>query len=165
MAATSARAKRSSLPSSHGGEDKTIQERGRHPHDGRCLVRPPGRRRSCAAGGAGGTTGAADLRTARPSPVRETGSHTPLGGRRQHWRRHQSQRNGAATRLAYRPKELGAARDRTMAQPAVHLHEAGNHPSPPPNAGGRSGKECRLHGHPEEVDNDGRLKDEPGRHG
>jgi hypothetical protein len=50
-----------------------------------------------------------------------------------------------------------------MAQPAVHLHEAGNHP-PPSNAGGRSGKERRLHGHPAEVGDDGRLKDEAGRH-
>jgi hypothetical protein len=33
----------------------------------------------------------------------------------------------------------------------------------PPNAGGRSGKERRLHGHPAEVGDDGRLKDEAGR--
>jgi hypothetical protein len=32
MAAASAHAKRSSLPSSYGSEDKTIQKRGRHPH-------------------------------------------------------------------------------------------------------------------------------------
>jgi hypothetical protein len=32
MAAASACAKRSSLPSSYRSEDKTIQERGRHPH-------------------------------------------------------------------------------------------------------------------------------------
>jgi hypothetical protein len=48
MMAASARAKRSSLPSSYGSEDKTIQERGRHPHSVRRLVRPPGRRRSSA---------------------------------------------------------------------------------------------------------------------
>jgi hypothetical protein len=41
MMAASARAKRSSLPSSYGSEDKTIQERGRHPHGVRRLVRPP----------------------------------------------------------------------------------------------------------------------------
>jgi hypothetical protein len=40
MAAASARAKRSSLPSPHGSEDKTIQERGRHPRGVRHLVRP-----------------------------------------------------------------------------------------------------------------------------
>jgi hypothetical protein len=42
MAATSVRAKRSSPPSSYGGEDKTIQERGRHLHGVQRLVRPPG---------------------------------------------------------------------------------------------------------------------------
>jgi hypothetical protein len=41
-AAASARAKRSSLPYSHGSEDKTIQERTRHPHGVRRLVQPPG---------------------------------------------------------------------------------------------------------------------------
>jgi hypothetical protein len=41
MMAASARAKRSSLPSSYGSEDKTIQECGRHPHGVRRLVRPP----------------------------------------------------------------------------------------------------------------------------
>jgi hypothetical protein len=131
------------------------------------LYDPPGWRWSSAAGGAGGATNAADLRMARPSPVLRTGSHALLGGRRRHCRwhqSHQSQGDGATARLASRPKELGATRDRAVAQPAVHLHEAGNHPSPP-NAGGRSGKECRLHGHPAEVDNDGRLKDEAGRHG
>jgi hypothetical protein len=43
---------------------------------------------------------------------------------------HQSQRDGATTRLASHPKELGGARDGAAAQPAVHLHEAGEHPSP-----------------------------------
>jgi hypothetical protein len=41
MMAASARAKRSSLPSSYGSEDKTIQECGHHPHGIRRLVRPP----------------------------------------------------------------------------------------------------------------------------
>jgi hypothetical protein len=61
-----------------------------------------------ASGGAGGAAGAADLRTARPSPVRWTGSHAPLGSGRQRWRQHrsrQSQRDGAAARLASHPKE------------------------------------------------------------
>jgi hypothetical protein len=62
--ATSARAKRSSLPSSYEGEDKTIQERGRHPHGVRRLVRPPVRRRGSAAGDVGDTTG----RGRKPSP-------------------------------------------------------------------------------------------------
>jgi hypothetical protein len=76
-AAASAHAKRSSLPSSHGSEDKTIQERGRHPHGVRRLVQPPGRCRSNAAGGAGDTVDVVDLRTMRPSPVRWTDSRAP----------------------------------------------------------------------------------------
>jgi hypothetical protein len=54
-AATSARAKRSSPSSPYGGEDKTIQERGRPLHGARRLVRPPPppRCRSSAAGGTG----------------------------------------------------------------------------------------------------------------
>jgi hypothetical protein len=80
---TPAHAKRSSPPSSCGGEDKTIQECGRHLHGVRRLVQPPRKRRNSVAGGAGDTTGMADLRTARPSPVRWMDSHTPLGGRRQ----------------------------------------------------------------------------------
>jgi hypothetical protein len=85
------------------------------------------------AGGAGGAADAADLRTARPSPVRRTGSHAPLGGGKRRWRRrriHQIQRDGAVARLASHPKDLGGARDGAVAQPAVHLHKAGEHPSP-----------------------------------
>jgi hypothetical protein len=52
-AATIVRTKRSSLPSSYRGEDKTIQERDRHLHNVRRLVRPPGRHRNCAAGARG----------------------------------------------------------------------------------------------------------------
>jgi hypothetical protein len=74
-AAASVRAKRSSVPSSYGSEDKTIQERGRRPHGIRCLVRPPGRCRNSAAGGEGDAMDVADLRTARPSPVRWMDSH------------------------------------------------------------------------------------------
>jgi hypothetical protein len=44
-------ARRPSPPSSYGGEDKTIQERGRHPHGVRRLVRPPGRRWSSVSCG------------------------------------------------------------------------------------------------------------------
>jgi hypothetical protein len=50
MAAASARAERSSPPPSYGGEDKTIQERDLHLRSVRRLIRPPGRRRSSAAG-------------------------------------------------------------------------------------------------------------------
>jgi hypothetical protein len=72
-AAASAHAKRSSLLSSlRGSEDKTIQERGRRPRGVQCLVRPPG-----AAAGAGEAMDVADLRMARPSPMRWTGSHAP----------------------------------------------------------------------------------------
>jgi hypothetical protein len=73
-AATSARAKRSSPPSSYGGVDKTIQECGHHLHGVRRLVRPLERHQSSVAGGAGDATDAADLRTARPSSVRWTDS-------------------------------------------------------------------------------------------
>ena len=68
-AASSPRAERSSPPSSYGGEDKTIQERDRHLHGVRRLVRPSGRHRNSAAGGMGDATDVADLRTARPSLV------------------------------------------------------------------------------------------------
>jgi hypothetical protein len=76
--AITARAKRSSPPSSYGGEDKTIQEHGCHLHGVRRLVRPPGRCRNSAAGGAGDATDVVDLSTARPSPVWLTDSHAPL---------------------------------------------------------------------------------------
>jgi hypothetical protein len=82
MAAASPRAERSSPPSSYGGEDKTIQERGRYCRGVRRLIQPPGRRQSSAAGCAGNATDAVDLRTARPSPVRRTNSHAPFGGGR-----------------------------------------------------------------------------------
>jgi hypothetical protein len=85
----SARAERSSPLSSCGSEDKTIQERGRHLHGIRRLVQPPGGIET-AWPAARDATGAADLRTARPSPVRWTDSHTPLDGGRQRWKRHQS---------------------------------------------------------------------------
>jgi hypothetical protein len=38
---------------------------------------PPGRRRSSAAGNMGEAVDVADLRTARPSPMRWTDSHAP----------------------------------------------------------------------------------------
>jgi hypothetical protein len=44
------------------------------------LYNPLGRRRNSVAGGAGDATGAMDLRTVRPSPVRWTDSHAPLDG-------------------------------------------------------------------------------------
>jgi hypothetical protein len=109
--AITVRTKRSSLPSSYGGEDKTIQERGRHLHSVRRLVRPPGRRRNSATSSVGDATDVADLRTARPSPVRWTDNHAPISGGRQRRRRHQShqsQRDGATARLASHPKILGA---------------------------------------------------------
>jgi hypothetical protein len=80
----SARAERSSPPSSYEGEDNTIQERDRHLRGVRRLVRLPRRRRSSAADCAGNAMDAADLRTARPSPVRWTDSRAPLGGGRRH---------------------------------------------------------------------------------
>jgi hypothetical protein len=84
------------------------------------LYDPPGSVRAAWPAVAGGAAGAADLRTARLSPVRWTGSHAPLGGGRQRWRRHQShqsQRDGAAARLASHPKELGARGMETWLSP------------------------------------------------
>jgi hypothetical protein len=63
------------------------------------------------AGGAGGAAGAVDIRTARSSPLRWTGSHSPLGNGKRRWRRHrshQSQKYGAAAQIASHPKEVGA---------------------------------------------------------
>jgi hypothetical protein len=115
------------------------------------------RRRNSAAG-------AVDLRTARPSPVRWTGSHALLGSGRRRWRQHRghrSQRDGAVARLASHLKELGArgmdpwlSPLSTFTRLVIIL---------PRDAGGRRGKESRLHGHPVEVGDDGRLKDEAGR--
>ena len=58
--------------STNRSEDKTIQERRRHPHGVRRLVRPPS-----AASGVGEAMDVADPRTARPSPVRWTDSRAP----------------------------------------------------------------------------------------
>jgi hypothetical protein len=101
--------KKPSPPPSYGGDDKTIQAkefeaRGPHLHD-------IGAAWPALASGVGDVAGAADLRTTRPSPVRWTGGHAPLDSGRRRWRRHrshQSQRDGAAARLASHPKELGA---------------------------------------------------------
>jgi hypothetical protein len=98
--AASAREERSSPPSSYGGEDKTIQERDCHLRGVRRLLRPPGRRRSSAAGCAGNATDAADLRMARSSPVRWTDSRAPLGGGRRRCRRHQSHPSQGARHAA-----------------------------------------------------------------
>jgi hypothetical protein len=99
-AAASARAKRSSLPSSYESEDKTVQERGCHLHGVRRLVRPPGRHQSSVAGGAGDATDVANLRTARPSPVPWTDSHAPISDRRQRRRWHQSHPSQGAKHAA-----------------------------------------------------------------
>jgi hypothetical protein len=108
----------------------------------------PRRRRSSTADDARDATDVVDLRTARLSPVRRTDSHAPLGGGRQRRRRyqsHQSQRDGATTRLASHSKELGGTRDGAVAQPAVLLHKAGDHP---PNAGGRGGHQPKWEAKP-----------------
>jgi hypothetical protein len=58
----------------HRCEDETVPEHEHRPRGVRRVVRPPG-----AAGGAGRAMNMAGLRTARPSPVRWTDSHTPTG--------------------------------------------------------------------------------------
>jgi hypothetical protein len=85
--------------------DKTIQERSRRPRGGvRPLVRPPG-----AAGGAGEVVDVADLRMARPSPVRWTDSHAPT-----------KQQEAASEAVPKPPKPRHQARDGWR-----HLHSAG----------------------------------------
>jgi hypothetical protein len=73
-----------------GSEDKTIQEHGRCPRGVRRLVRPPG-----TAGGAGEAVDVADLRTARPSPVRWMNSHAP------------TKQQEATSEAAPKPSKLG----------------------------------------------------------
>jgi hypothetical protein len=74
----------------YGSEDKTIQERGCRPRSIPRLVPPPG-----AAASAGEAVDVADLRTARPSPVRWTGSHAP------------TKRQEAVSEAAPRPSKPG----------------------------------------------------------
>jgi hypothetical protein len=72
-------------------EDKTIQERRRHPRGVRRLVRPPS-----TASGAGEAVDVADPRTARPLSVRWTDSHAP------------TKRQEAASEAAPGPSEPGS---------------------------------------------------------
>jgi hypothetical protein len=58
----------------HRSEDETIPQHEHRPRGVRRVVRPSG-----AAGDAGRAMDMAGLRTARPSPVRWTDSHTPTG--------------------------------------------------------------------------------------
>jgi hypothetical protein len=97
-------------------EDKTIQERRRHPRGVRRLVRPPS-----TASGAGEAVDVADSRTARPSPVRWTDSHAP------------TKRQEAASEAAPGPSEPGTRQLTALAtgQPRVVevclLRKAGEH--------------------------------------
>jgi hypothetical protein len=134
-AAASARAERSSLLSSYGGEDKTIQERDHHPHGVRCLVRPPGQCRSS-------------------SPwIRQTCARRdcrPCGGRTDAPRLAATGGAGGGTK-AIQAKEPDTLQLTALAagQPRVAevrlLRKAGEHPSPP-NAGGRSGSPAQAEG-------------------
>jgi hypothetical protein len=100
MVAASPRAERSSHPSSYGGQDKTIQERGYHLRGVWRLVQPPGRHQSRATSCAGNAIDAADLRTARLLPVWWMNSRSPFGGRRRRWRRRRSHPSQGARHAA-----------------------------------------------------------------
>jgi hypothetical protein len=78
-----------SRPYTYMSED--IQERSRRPRSVQGHVQPPS-----AAGDAGEAMGVADLRTARPSPVRWTDSHAP------------SKRQEAAPEAAPKPPRPGS---------------------------------------------------------
>jgi hypothetical protein len=156
MMAASARAKRSSLPSSYGSEDKTIQECGHHPHGIRCLVQPP-------PGDVGAVRPATwekpwMWRTCARRDRRPCGGRTATprpSSRRQRRRRHQSHlgqgaRHAAANGSCGRPPRVAEVR---------LLRKAGERPSPP-NAGERSGSPAHAEGrtptrlafHPSEDD-------------
>jgi hypothetical protein len=85
-------------------KDKTIEERSCHRRGVRRLVQPLGRRQSSAAGCVGNAMDAADLRTARPSPVWWTNSRAPFGsGRRRQSHPSQGARHAAADGACSRP--------------------------------------------------------------
>jgi hypothetical protein len=83
----------------------------------------------------------ADLRTARPSPMRWMDSHAP------------SKRQEAVPEAAPKPSGQGARQaaadgasdDQPRIAEVCFLRKAGEHPSPP-NAGGRSGPLARAKG-------------------
>jgi hypothetical protein len=154
--AASAHVKRSSLPSSYGSEDKTIQERGRHPHGVRRLVRPPltaseqcgrrrGRRHRCGGPAHGATVARAV--DGQPRPDQAAGD---------------SVRGGTEAIQAKEPdtRQLTApAAGRPRVAEVRLLRKAGERPSPS-NAGGRSGSPAHAEGrtptrlafHPSEDD-------------
>jgi hypothetical protein len=107
-ATASARAERSSPPSSYGGEDKTIQERDHH-HRARATscTTPWAASEQCA-------TDTADPRTARPSPMRWTNSCAPLGGGR---RRQSHPSQGARHTVADGAYSRPAPRSRSSPPP------------------------------------------------
>jgi hypothetical protein len=128
--------RRPSPLSSYGGEDKTIQARGRHLHGVRRLVRPPGwcwdsvdcdgrwRRGHCGCGGP--THGATVARAVDGQPCSAWRQEAalraaPKPSKPKRWSRSMAR---------FPPQRVGGARDGTVAQPTVHLHKAGEHPSP-----------------------------------
>jgi hypothetical protein len=128
--------RRPSPPSPYGGEDNTIQARSRHLHGVRRLVRPPGRRRSSVAYGGwrrrgrcgcGGHVHGATVTRAVDGQPRSAWrweaafEATPRPSKPKRWSR---------STARFPPQRVGGARDGPVAQPAVHLHEAGDHPSP-----------------------------------
>jgi hypothetical protein len=143
------RAERSSPPSTYGGEDKTIQERDRHLHGVRRLVRPPGRHRSSAPQMRQTCT----RRDRRPCGGRTAAPCLAAAG---------DARGGTKAIQAKEPgtRQLTApAASRPRVAEVRLLRKAGEHPSPP-TAGGRSGSPAHAEGrtltwlafHPSEDD-------------
>jgi hypothetical protein len=136
MAATPARVKRSSLPSSLGSEDKTIQECCRRPRGVRRLVRPPVRP---VARGKPWMWPTCARRNRRPCGGRAAMPRP--SGRRQRRRRHQSHPGRRARHAA----ADGALDGRPCVPGVCLLRKASERPSPL-NAGGRSGPPAHAEG-------------------
>jgi hypothetical protein len=131
-----AMARRPSPLSSYGGDDKTIQARDRHLHGVRRLVQPPGRRRSSVACGgrwrkgrcgcSGPAHGATVARAVDGQPRSAWRQEAALEAAPKPSKPKRWSRNTAR----FPPQRVGGARDGAVAQPAVHLHKAGEHPFP-----------------------------------
>jgi hypothetical protein len=156
MAVASARVKRSSLPSPHGSEDKTIQERGCHPprHTTSCTTprmaaeqcgQRRGRSRGCGRPAHGATVARAVDRQTCPDQA----AGGSAGGSTKAIQAEEPDTRQLTVPTAGRPR---------VAEVRL-LRKAGECPSPP-NAGGRSGSPAHAEGrtltrlafHPSEDD-------------
>jgi hypothetical protein len=142
MAAASARAKRSSLSSPHGSEDKTIQERGRHPPwrttsctTPRTVAEQCGRRRGRSHGCGGPTHGATVARVVDGQPRPDQAAGGSAGGGTKAIQAKEPDTRQLTTPAAGRPR---------VAEVRL-LRKAGERPSPL-YAGGRSGSPTHAKG-------------------